>query len=82
MIGIIYSGHVHIVTILNWQVFKEYIREYDEEDEGMDKERIRCCIEDELREDSQFTAFKRWIIWDNAERYPEFAEFLQRLLEI
>lgn len=59
--------------------FKEYIREYCEEVEGVEKEDLKCCIEKELKENSSFTAFKRWIIWDNAEKFPEFVEFLDSL---
>lgn len=52
--------------------FKEYVREY-EEAEDEDKEDLRCLIKEELGEKSSFTAFKRWLIRDNKEFFPELA---------
>ena len=55
--------------------FKEYVREYQEA-EGEDKEDLLYQIKKELKESSSFTAFKRWLIKDNKECYPELADLL------
>lgn len=55
--------------------FKEKIREYYEED-GEEKEDLRVLIVRELRNSSPFTAFKRWLLRDNIERYSDFREYL------
>ncbi len=47
--------------------FKNLIREYCEA-EDYDKEDMRCLIHKELGQGSPFTAFKRWLIWDNKEK--------------
>lgn len=43
------------------------------EAEDEDKEDLRCLIKEELGEKSSFTAFKRWLIRDNRESFPELA---------
>lgn len=53
-------------------MFKEYLREYDEETDDDNKEDLRCIIKEQLNSKSSFTAFKRWIIKDYSEQYPEF----------
>lgn len=50
--------------------FKNLIREYYEA-EDYDKEDLRCAISRELGPGSPFTAFKRWLLWDNKEQYSE-----------
>lgn len=30
----------------------------------------------ELKDSSAFTAFKRWLIWDNEEKYRELEKFI------
>lgn len=50
--------------------FKNLIREY-EEAEAYDKEDLKCAICREVKENSAFTAFKRWILWDNKEKYKD-----------
>lgn len=55
--------------------FKEIVREYDEEKDCELKKDLALKIKYELCEKSEFTAFKRWIIWDNSDRYPEFKDF-------
>ncbi|MCD7954187.1 MAG: HNH endonuclease [Lachnospiraceae bacterium] len=55
--------------------FKEYVREYYEAD-GEDKDDLRCLIERELEDSSAFTAFKRWLIKDHKDSFPEFANIL------
>lgn len=53
--------------------FKEYVREYQEA-EGEEKEDLFCQIKKELKESSSFTAFKRWIIKDHIECFPELID--------
>ncbi|MCC8101358.1 MAG: HNH endonuclease [Clostridiales bacterium] len=56
--------------------FKEYVREYQEaEDE--DKKDLKCLVEMELEDSSPFAAFKRWLIRDNKDTYPEFLEYIE-----
>lgn len=55
--------------------FKEYVREYAES-EGEDKEDMKILIKRELSDRSPFAAFKRWLIRDNREVYPELAEYI------
>lgn len=57
--------------------FKEYVREYQEAEEGEDKEDLLCQIKKELGASSAFAAFKRWLIKDNQSRYPELAESIR-----
>ena len=54
--------------------FKNLIREYEEAEE-YDKDDLKCAILREVRDNSAFTAFKRWILWDNKERYKELIDF-------
>lgn len=55
--------------------FKEYVREYQEaEDEG-EKEDLGNLLKLELRDNSTFAAFKRWLIWDH-EMYAELEKFI------
>ena len=56
--------------------FKETVREYQEA-EGEDKEDYLCLIQIQLKPNSPFTAFKRWLIRDNAKRYPELMKFCE-----
>lgn len=53
--------------------FKNLVRDYEEAEE-YDKEDLLCAIKREVRENSAFTAFKRWILWDNKARYRELIE--------
>lgn len=53
----------------NLSMFKNYVREYYEA-EGSEKEDLELLLKRELRDSSEFTAFKRWLIYDN-ERYSE-----------
>lgn len=55
--------------------FKECIRMYEEE-EGEDKEDLFYEIKRNLKPSSPFTAFKRWIIRDHLDHYPEFRELI------
>lgn len=45
--------------------FKEYVREYQEAEDAEEKEDAEILIKKELKDSSAFTAFKRWLIWDN-----------------
>lgn len=56
--------------------FKEYIREYQEA-EGEDKEDLLYAIKKELKENSLFTAFKRWLLRENKEYYSELIKNLK-----
>lgn len=55
--------------------FKDNVREYQDA-EGEDKEDLLFLIKRELKASSAFTAFKRWLIRDNKEYYPELAGLL------
>lgn len=55
--------------------FKEYVREYKEaEDE--EKEDLKYLLQQQLRDDSPFVAFKRWLIRDNRDTYPELLSYI------
>lgn len=55
--------------------FKEYVREYQEAEDEEEKEDIGFLLKRELKDSSAFTAFKRWLIWDN-ERYSELEKYI------
>lgn len=50
--------------------FKGYVRDYLEAS-GEDKQDLYVLIQRELSARSAFTAFKRWLIWDNEEFFTE-----------
>ena len=55
--------------------FKEYVREFQEaEDE--EKEDLRYLLRQQLGDSSPFAAFKRWLIRDNQEAYPELSIYI------
>ena len=55
--------------------FKEYVREYREaEDEERDD--LKYLLWKQLSDSSPFAAFKRWLIRDNKEAYPELLEYI------
>ena len=55
--------------------FKEYVREYKEaEDE--EKDDLKCLLQQQLKDSSPFAAFKRWLIRDNKEAYPELLAYI------
>lgn len=56
--------------------FKEYVREYQEA-EGEDREDLLYLIRNNLKPNSPFAAFKRWLVKDNAEYYEELTHLLQ-----
>ncbi len=53
--------------------FKEYVREYEEAEEE-DKEDLACLLKQQLS-----AAFKRWLIRDNKEFYPELFLLLEKV---
>lgn len=55
--------------------FKEYVREYKEaEDE--EKDDLKCLLQQQLKDSLPFVAFKRWLIRDNKEAYPELLVYI------
>ena len=58
--------------------FKEYVREYEEAEEE-DKEDLACLLKQQLSDASPFAAFKRWLIRDNKEFYPELFLLLEKV---
>lgn len=55
--------------------FKEYVREYQEAEEE-EKEDLGCLIRQRLQDSSPFAAFKRWLIRDHKETYPELYAYI------
>ena len=56
--------------------FKEYVREYQEAENEEGKDDIAMLLKRKLKDSSAFTAFKRWLIWDNEEKYGELEKFI------
>lgn len=56
-------------------IFKEYVREY-KEDEEEEKEDLKYLLKQQLGDSSPFAAFKRWLIRDNREAYPELLAYI------
>lgn len=56
-------------------IFKEYVREYQETEEE-EKEDLKYLIKQQLSDSSPFAAFKRWLIRDHKEAYPEFLTYI------
>lgn len=59
----------------NLSEFKEYVREYQEAEDEEEKKDIGELLKRELRDSSAFTAFKRWLIWDN-EMYSDIEKYI------
>jgi hypothetical protein len=57
----------------NLSDFKNLVREYDEA-EDYNKEDLKYAIQKEVSSGAAFTAFKRWLLWDNKEKYGELLE--------
>ena len=55
---------------------QEYVREYQESGDE-EKEDLECLLKKQLQDSSPFAAFKRWLIRDNREAYPDL-EYLYR----
>lgn len=56
--------------------FKEYVREYMEAQDE-EKEDLKFLLQQQLRVSSPFAAFKRWLIRDNKEAYPELMVYIK-----
>ena len=56
--------------------FKNQVREYKDAEEW-EKEDLRCLMKRELSVRSEFTAFKRWLIRDNKESFPELNTYIE-----
>lgn len=55
--------------------FKEFVREYQEAEDD-EKEDLRCLLQLQLSDRSPFAAFKRWLIRDHQEAYPELMAYI------
>ena len=55
--------------------FKEYVREYREAEDD-EKEDLKYLIKQQLENSSPFAAFKRWLIRDNKDMYPELMTYI------
>lgn len=58
--------------------FKGYVREYKEAT-GEDKKDLESLVKRNLKNNSVFTAFKRWLIKDHKDFFPEFAKYICEL---
>ena len=56
--------------------FKIQVREYKEAEEW-EKDTMKCLIKQELSASSEFAAFKRWLIRDNKEKFPELNAYIK-----
>lgn len=55
--------------------FKELVREYKETD-GEEKADLEAALKRELKNSSEFVAFKRWLIRDNKEYYADILQYV------
>lgn len=55
--------------------FKEYVREYQDAEEE-EKEDLKYLLKQELGDSSPFAAFKRWLIRDHKDAYPDLLKYL------
>lgn len=67
---------LYVRIIKSMREFKNYVLEY-EESNGQIKLDILELIKRELRPTSEFTAFKRWLIRDAENKYPELQQYCQ-----
>lgn len=56
--------------------FKNQVREYKEAEEW-EKDDLKCLMKRELSAASEFTAFKRWLIRDHKELFPELNTYIE-----
>lgn len=68
------AANIRRVLRKNLSDFKNLIRTYDEA-EDYDKEDLRCAIRREVGEGAAFAAFKRWLLWDNKEKYKDLIKY-------
>ena len=64
---------VHNAVLVELSTFKNYVREYNSA-LGEDKKDLFCKITLELKSNSSFAAFKRWIIRDNPDWCNDFID--------
>lgn len=64
----------------NLSKFKEYVREYQEAEDAVEKDDIGELLKRELNNSSEFTAFKRWLIWDN-EMFSEIEKYIPKKID-
>ena len=57
--------------------FKERVRDYKEA-EGEERDDLKYLLQKQLKDSSPFVAFKRWLIRDNKEAYPELLAYIDR----
>ena len=58
--------------------FSGLVRDYIDS-EGEDKEDYKCEIKRELKNNSEYTAFKRWVIRDCEEVFNDFEDYLEMI---
>lgn len=64
---------IHNAVLVELSTFKNYVREYNNAS-GEDKKDLFCKITLELKSNSSFAAFKRWIIRDNPNWCSDFID--------
>lgn len=64
---------VHNAVLVELSTFKNYVREYNSAS-GEDKQDLFCKITLELKSNSSFAAFRRWIIRDNPDWCKDFID--------
>lgn len=57
-------------------MFAMLLYDYKTEDNDDEKEEYRYCIRQHLKPSSPFTAFKRWMILNHQDQYPEFLPYI------
>lgn len=68
------AANIRKVLRVELSNFKNLVRDYEEAEE-YDKNDFKYAIRKEVSDNSAFTAFKRWILWDNREKYSELIKF-------
>lgn len=67
---------LYVKIVKSMRTFKNYVLEY-EAAKGQTKLDTLELIKLELKSTSEFTAFKRWLIRDAKEKYPELQQYCQ-----
>ena len=72
------SSHIRTKLLKEIMIFQSLLCDFYETFANMDEERNACKekIKAHLDRSSNFTAFKRWIIRDSAEKMADFGEYL------
>lgn len=68
------AANIRHILRRNLSDFKNLVRDYDDA-EDYDKEDMRCAIRKEVGEGASFAAFKRWLLWDNQEKYKDLLQY-------